>query len=83
MNVLVISYWSFKEPLVQAAALPYLRMMRKSLGENGRLYFITLEKAHLKLTPEEDLQVREQLANEGIELITRNYHKFGLKAMLA
>ncbi len=83
MNVLVITYWSYKEPLIQAAALPYLKMMHTSIGEEGSIHLITLEKPSLKLRPDEEAEARSMLQAQGITLLTRTYHKFGLKAMLA
>jgi hypothetical protein len=83
VNVLVITYWSYKEPLIQAAALPYLKMMRKALGEEGTIHLITLEKPNLKLRPDEEAEARSMLHAQGINLLTHTYHKFGIKAMLA
>lgn len=81
--MLVITYWSYKEPLIQAAALPYLKMMRTAIGEEGSIHLITLEKPSLKLRPEEEAEAHSMLQAQGITLLTRTYHKFGLKAMLA
>lgn len=81
MNVLVITYWSFKEPLIQAATLPYLRIMAQLLGPDARIHLVTLEKQHLAIARDEETAIRAALDRDGITLLTRRYHKFGLRAM--
>jgi glycosyltransferase involved in cell wall biosynthesis len=83
VNVLVITYWSFKEPLIQAATLPYLRIMSELLGPESRIHLVTLEKQNLAIERDEDAAIREALDRDGITLLTRRYHKFGLRAMVS
>ncbi|MFM1931686.1 MAG: hypothetical protein RL226_989 [Bacteroidota bacterium] len=83
MNVLVLTYWSYKEPLVQAATLNYLKEIRKILGPDSTLYLFTMEKRHLALTAEERAGIEKELNQEGIVLVSRNYHPFGVRAALA
>lgn len=83
MNILVVTYWSYKEPLIQAATLPYLRMIRELQGGEGSIHLLTLEKEGLRMEDEEAREVSEALEREGILLLRRRYHKFGLRAMLA
>lgn len=81
MKVLVITYWSFKEPLIHAWTLPYLRMIREVSEGRVQLHLLTLEKEGLQMEVAESEAVREDLAREEITLITRDYHKFGFTAM--
>lgn len=83
MKVLVLTYWSYKEPLIQAATLPYLKMIRNAQRGNGKIWLLCLEKPHLKLSAEELAEQRSALDALGIELILRPYHPFGFKAMLS
>ncbi len=83
MNVLVITYWSFKEPLIQAATLPYLRIMSQLLKPGSRIHLVTLEKPNLAIKTDEADSIRDALSNDGIVLLTRRYHKFGVRAIMS
>lgn len=83
MNILVLTYWSYKEPLVQAATIGYIKEIRKHIGDHGQIYLLTMEKASLKMTFDERKQVDATLSKHGIELITKNYHFFGFRASLS
>ncbi len=83
MNILVLTYWSFKEPLVQAATIGYIKEIRKYIGTEGQIYLLTMEKRALQLSTTERQSAENMLAEHGIELITKNYHYFGLQAALA
>jgi glycosyltransferase involved in cell wall biosynthesis len=82
MNILVLTYWSFKEPLVQAATIGYIKEIRKYIGTEGQIYLLTMEKRALQLSTTERQSAENMLAEHGIELITKNYHYFGLQAAL-
>lgn len=43
-NILVITYWSFDDALVQAYTLPYLRLIREVLPQGSTIHLVTLEK---------------------------------------
>lgn len=83
MNILVITYWSYKEPLVQAATLPYLKIMAELCGASGKVHLLTLEKDHLKLTSEEEQRKDSELALHNIVHRGQRYHKFGFRAIVA
>lgn len=83
MNILALTYWSYREPLIQAATLPHLRAIRQSLPANSVIYLLTLEKPGMALKGEEKKNISASLREEGIELITRPYYSFGLKAAFA
>ncbi len=83
MKVFALTYWSFKEPLIQAATLPYLRMIRKEMGDGSKVYLLTLEKESLEMSLEEKTKITSQLAEEGIILLTRKYYRFGLMAIIS
>ena len=34
-NVLVLTYWSYKDALIQTYTLPYVRIIQKNLGTNN------------------------------------------------
>lgn len=43
-HILVITYWSFDDALVQAYTLPYLRLIREVLPQGSTIHLVTLEK---------------------------------------
>ena len=79
-NLLALTYWSFKDALVQSAVLPYLRMIRKHLPAGGEIYLVTAEQSHLLMSEEERRRAEESLAAEGVRLITVEYSRFGARA---
>ncbi len=81
-SVLVLTWWSFNDALVQTYTLPYVRMMSRVLGPQGRLYLLTLEQAQLRMPPADERQAWSRLATEHIHWLPFRYERFGLKAML-
>jgi glycosyltransferase involved in cell wall biosynthesis len=79
-NVLALTYWSYKDALVQSAVIPYLRMIRRHLPAGSRIYLLTAEQPHLRMSDEERRRVDESLAAEGVRLLTVEYSRFGAKA---
>ena len=67
MNVLVLTYWSFPDALVQTYTLPYVRMIRRALPAESRLYLFTADRAEdAALTPAL-VAVREALEAAGVQ----------------
>lgn len=82
MNVLVLTYWSFPDALVQTYTLPYVRMIRRELPSGSRLYLFTADRAaDATLTPPL-AGVRAALEAAGIRHVRGRYAPFGLGAML-
>jgi glycosyltransferase involved in cell wall biosynthesis len=81
-NVLALTYWSFKDALVQSAVLPYLRMIRAQLPPGSLIFLVTLEQAHLRMDDAEARRVRADLEAEGVRLVAFPYSRFGLVALL-
>lgn len=82
-NILVLTYWSYKDALVQTYTLPYLKIISKYVPENSRIYLFTLEQTHLAITKKEKMVIEEELKAYGIYLLPFVYHKFGLKAIVS
>lgn len=79
-NILALTYWSYKDALVQTYTLPYVRMIMRHLPQGSQIYLVTLEQAHLKMDDEESNRIKQALASEGIHLVLLGYTKFGIKA---
>lgn len=43
-NILVLTYWSFSDALIQTYTLPYLKQIAEILSEESKIYLVTLEK---------------------------------------
>ncbi len=82
MNLLVITYWSYKDALIQTYTLPYLKIIQKYRPKNAYLYLLTLEQPHLLMTSEEREEIEEYLSEFRIKLISFVYKPFGLSAIL-
>jgi len=80
-KILVLTYWSFKDPLIQTYTLPYVKIMASLLPKESKIYFITLEKNNLKLNEEEQIRARKELQTIGIEWMPHTYFPFGVSAM--
>jgi len=80
-NVLILTYWSYRDPLIQSYTLPYLRIIRTHLDAGSKLVLFTLEK-NLPTRVEETL-IRQELLRNGIEWKYRRYFPFGMRAALS
>ncbi|HEY9284860.1 MAG TPA: glycosyltransferase [Pyrinomonadaceae bacterium] len=78
-NLLALTYWSYKDALVQSAVLPYLRMIRRQLP-GASILLVTAEQAHLRMSDEERRRAEDELAAEGVRLVTVEYSRFGARA---
>jgi glycosyltransferase involved in cell wall biosynthesis len=81
-NILVITYWSYRDALIQTYTAPYLKIIRKYLPEGSRIFLVTLEQSRLALSEEELRATQEELEREGLRLVPFSYSRFGMKAML-
>ena len=80
-NLLVITYWSYKDALIQTYTLPYVRIIRKKLPEKSKIYLFTIEQDFFKMTDEEWQNEKQKLLNENVHLLRFKYSKFGIKMM--
>lgn len=80
-NLLVITYWSFNDALIQAYTLPYLKYITDNHPPGTKLFLVTLEPnldkmgfSKLKNSPEV-----LKLKNNGVHLKPFRYFPFGIK----
>ena len=81
MNILVVTYWSLDDALIQAYTLPYLRIIKRIVGPKRKVFLFTVEKNLDKLSDEEIEKKKSKLEEEGIEWLYAKYYPFGLKAI--
>ena len=77
----MITYWSYKDALIQTYTLPYLKIIQKNRPQSSWLYLITLEQKHHKISQSEALAIENELSKSRIKLISYRYRPFGFSAM--
>jgi glycosyltransferase involved in cell wall biosynthesis len=80
-NILVLTYWSFKDALIQTYTLPYVRIIKKYLPEGSKLFLLTFEQENFKMTKQDWTNIKSQFKKEDIYLIRFQYNGFGIKAI--
>lgn len=80
-NILVITYWSYKDALIQTYTLPYVRLIRKQLTNKQKVFLVCLEQEKYKMTSSESQEEIKKLKQENIHLIRFSYSNFGLLMM--
>ena len=78
MGILVLTYWSYKDALVQTYTLPYVEIIRKKTNPNTRIFLLTLEQEFHKMTDSEWLIEKEKYEKRNIILLRFKYDHFGL-----
>ena len=81
-NLLILTYWSYKDALIQTYTLPYVRIIRKNLPQKSKIYLFTIEQDFYKMSDDEWKIEKQKLATENIILLRVRYSKFGIKMML-
>lgn len=81
-NILVVTYWSYNDALIQTYTLPYLKIISQKLPKGSTIYLMTLEQGSGRLKENEVIEVQKQLAAHNIVLITKPYIHFGFRAIL-
>jgi len=80
-NVIVITYWSVSDALIQTYTLPYVKLIRKHVPAGSSIYLVTLEKQETVLRLPARDKVAKELAQEGITWMPYRYFPFGMKAI--
>ncbi len=79
-NVLILTYWSYDDALIQTYTLPYLRIIRTNIPAGSKMILLTLEKTSLSVTAKS--RIRQELRSMGIGWIAGTYHPFGVIAVM-
>lgn len=73
-KILIITYWSFNDALVQTYTLPYAKLISKALSEDSTIYLVTLDKINS--------QINNDLNNYNIKNISIPYKSFGIGGLM-
>jgi len=44
-NILILTYWSYNDALIQTYTLPYVKLIAECLEEDGKIFLLTLDKS--------------------------------------
>jgi len=72
-NILVVTYWTYQDALIQTYTLPYVRIIQKQVAPESKIFLFTVSKTKGSK--------RVETTPDGIQLIQKPYHLFGLKAI--
>lgn len=81
-KILVLTYWSYQDALVQTYTLPYLRILIQTLPKGSEVVLLTLEKPEYQLSASEAAREWELLKGENITWLAHPYHPFGMKSVV-
>lgn len=81
-NILFLSSWSYREPLVHSYLLPNVRIIRKIIPSDCKIFVQTSEKEELKFDKSTAEEIRNALKDEGIEWLAMPYKRFGFGAII-
>lgn len=81
-NILILTYWSYPDALIQTYTLPYISIIRKNLPVDSSIYFVTLEKDAKVLNKDNRDEIGAKLRQEGIHWLPFQYKPFGLSAFM-
>lgn len=81
-NILILTYWSYKDALVQTYTLPYIRIIRKLIPIDSKIILVTFENKLYYLSADERKKIKKQLASENISWFSFSYSSIGIFAVL-
>ncbi|SFE62792.1 glycosyltransferase family protein [Thermoflexibacter ruber] len=81
-HVLVTTFWSFKDALVQTYTLPYLRIMHQHLPKGSTIYLLTIEQERYQIQAEELAKIEADLKKYNIVSLRFNYYSYGFRSLL-
>jgi hypothetical protein len=80
-NILVLTYWSFNDALIQTYTVPYLKIMQSKLPKGSKIFLLCIEQKVYKGDVHQTRQKLEDLQHRGIIVIRKPYVPFGASAM--
>ena len=62
-NILIITYWSYKDALIQTYTLPYVKVIRENLSDDQKIYLVTLEQDSLRMNNNDSIMICGESVN--------------------
>jgi hypothetical protein len=82
-NILFLTSWSYDEPLTHSYLLPNVRIVRKLISPEIKIFVQTLEKKSEPMTWEKQKEIQAIFAAENLIWFPLKYHRFGFRALFA
>lgn len=79
-NILILTYWSYDDALIQTYTLPYLKIIRNNAPPDSRIILLTMEKS--SSTDAASARIRQELQPFGIDWMAGRYRPFGIIAAM-
>lgn len=80
-NILILTYWSYKDALIQTYTLPYVKIIRNIIPNSARIILFTYEFRYFKMSRKEWTEALKCNLNNGIEIKKSTYRNFGVLAI--
>lgn len=71
-NILVLTYWSLNDALIQTYTLPYVKIIAENIPDNNEIFLVTLDKSNEK----------NNFTENKIQNISIQYFPFGLRGFI-
>lgn len=81
-NILILTYWSYPDALIQTYTLPYLGIIKRNLPPGSSIYLVTLEKDQSVCEKSKREVIARKLEQDGIHWLPFIYRPFGIAAFV-
>ncbi|MCS6968332.1 MAG: glycosyltransferase [Cytophagales bacterium] len=81
-HVIVTTFWSYKDALIQNCTLPYLKIMHQYLPVGSKIFLLTTEKPHFSIDKQERSVIRHYLSQWNIVHRSFPYYPYGWRSFL-
>jgi hypothetical protein len=81
-HILVTTFWSYKDALVQNCTLPYLKIIHNNLPAGSKIFLLTIEQELFSITAEERQHINDYLRQWNIIHCSFPYFSYGWKSYL-
>jgi len=82
-NILFLTFWSYKDALIQTYTLPYINIIRELVEKDRKLFIVTFEQEKFEFRDNEREIIEQELRKKNLYLISFSYKRFGLKKIIA
>src|SRR4030095_7204089 len=82
-NILILTFWSYKDALVQTYTLPYVNIIRNIIDKQRKIFIVTFEQEKFEFKENERRVIEDNLRKQNIYLVSFSYKRFGVKKLIA
>src|SRR5688572_11342132 len=82
-NILFVTFWSYKDALIQTYTLPYVNIIRNIVDKQRKIFIVTFEQDKFKFKEDERKAIEGNLRAQNIYLVSFSYKRFGVKKLIS